>query len=353
MRKKILLAVLTAAMLCGGCQFVKEIETGNTEDGDRLTGEILQVADSGNSMEAIMEAMAENLSAYSLEELIKMAEYFDAEEELAVMDAEEQVVVAKTSDTRMIHIEYVDRRENGRGDSYHMISHIWDHINAETVDCGLREYFPKEDLEICSKEEALEFCAPIAEAFGYGEAEVSVYAMNLDSIRNIYEDNKENWELESPTYEEGDSSGGWTKDLEAILIIYKPYLKDLVVESSLQRLQLIYVPKYDKVVYAYGEIPWKLEKVKAETEIISSSEAVSRVLLSYGLSEVGENIEILDTGLVYTYMYKEFLEDHSVTLCWRVDYHLIDVAGCTENEAYRTMLIDAETGVVRKMLEGR
>lgn len=164
----------------------------------------------------------------------------------------ETLAVARDTNGEGVVVGYQDFYENA-GDQYELIySH--EHMN-NVVDCGMRARFPEEDLDSCSREEVLRECKKYAEVLGYGEAEASVYAMTLDTLQKT---SREMPGLGAPIpgfdtakrseLGEDDFNRPWKKEHEALLVIYRPYVNGIILDSASQTWRLFMSPNIKKLL---------------------------------------------------------------------------------------------------------
>ena len=106
---------------------------------------------------------------------------------------------------------------------------------------------------------------------------------------------------------------------------------------------LIYVPKYKKIVVADGKVAWKVSGTTSKEELIPLSEAVSKVMLKNGIRDKAD-IDIQEPQLVYSANLTQLNKDHTLCLCWRVDYELKNSAEYKEDKAFQTKLVNAVNG---------
>lgn len=260
-------------------------------------------------------------------------------------DKEQSLSGGTFTDGAGFFLNYCDYIDNA-GMAYYWASDCYEH-KYDFADWGLRKAYPEDELDACSKEEVLRYCQPYAEFMGYKEADVTVYAMTQE----ILEDVRKKFNAGAPVRgaekatgsddEVANASVAWTKEDEAYYIIYKPYLGGRIMESVSQILEIIYVPKYKKIVYANGQMPWLADK-KTEEMILPSKTAVEKVKQLHG-ARSDKEIKIEKTSLVYSLNW-DFTREKKASLCWRVDYELKNSAQYKGNQAFRAKLVDAVTG---------
>lgn len=239
----------------------------------------------------------------------------------------------------------------------------------------LRDLYPEEGLECCSREEAIEICSPYAEAFGYGNADISVYAMTLECLEAAWRDRRGHapdpdfqivsMEEIGTAREEGDdekadqlyrqrlSAAGqgiaWTKEDEALMLIYRPLINGKAVNSSVQYLKLLYVPGYDGIVYASG-YPCLSERESAGIQdVISQEKAVSEAILAMGVRSQ-ESFRLRDISLEYyapLELWRGTDEDKVATPCWKIDFER------TEGMKEEKLLLSVNGSILVNALDGQ
>lgn len=250
-------------------------------------------------------------------------------------------------DTQSIYV--VDKRE-AAGMRYREVlglRFLYNEISQVFLDI-----YPEEDLESCSREEAIAACAPLAKAMGYEEAQVNVYAMKKEILNNFaklsraekyglnfsapdpeydykYVEEQEEEALQNGDYDklfggDEDEKIEWTNRTEAYILVYRSVWNDLVMDTANDYMLLcVYVPAYGRVVYADGTQSLVHTNLK-EKELISAEEAVAEVLrVQKIVSE--KDIIVRNISLVYSPRAKQImpdLEQRVIDPCWRIDYQL-------------------------------
>jgi hypothetical protein len=250
----------------------------------------------------------------------------------------------------------------------------------------LRECYPETELQDnVSAETALEKCREAAEACGYVHADISVYAMRLEDLQNTEKQidtylnvqcgapdpaympvsQEDQWELQKKIYEAQNSEDTklqndlqnqleelqeksddisyipWEKKDEAYLLIYRPVLDGLVIDSTEQMLRIVYVPFTDTIVYLQGTAPFTIQK-KQNTALISRNQAVSTALMELGVEDPAQFAAEKMT-LVYAVRAVQIQgADPTIDPCWRIDYVRKD----RQSDNTGTIYIDAVTGMV-------
>ncbi len=255
----------------------------------------------------------------------------------------------------------------------------------------MEEVFPEEDLESCTREEAIAICRPLAEACGYGDAKVNAYAMKKEVLNNFVEISRHGYEgaysAPDPEYDHAsakiyidemakksdearaagndelareynskiialymaDANNGvaWSSLTEAYLIVYRSVLNGRVLDSGYYQMICVYVPGYEKVVYAKAPQPFVAVETLEEVELISQEEAIQEMLRVLTLNS-SEGIKITGVSLVYSPRSEQLkLKKQTINPCWRIDYEM-DEKLLHELERFRdddgTMLINAVDG---------
>lgn len=136
---------------------------------------------------------------------------------------------------------------------------------------------------------------------------------------------------------------------------YRPYINGKIVDSIKQSMQIIYVPYYERIVYAEAWIPYELKEVESTVSILTPEDAVSKVMDAIGVKSQ-DDLKIDSISLVYSVCAvrtARAAEDDSTawTLnpCWRIDYTRVgdpDLLGIEQD----TKVIDAVDGIVAQYI---
>lgn len=374
--KKRILPLVGAVIVCfSGCQLQKQVDVKLTSQEDvsldNENKELIEENESENELMGTVYAVLQE-PACDLEDMSQLIFGISSEE------------LEQYSDYHNLENTY--QREDG----WHF---FWSNLSAEFYDAkygldtcysGLvekqiytdpqayRQLHPLEDLDTCSKEEAIAFCAPYAKVLGYEEAEVEVYAWTLDFLQDetlIVHSGApdENWQFSTrqQVWDELEDSGmsedeilieyltrqselvrgdaPWEKKHEALCLIYRPYFNGLQMVSRSQYLLLIYVPYYEEIVYGRVIFPFQAGEVLGEYPLISKEKAISNAMVGTN-SNSSTNFIVDDITLVYTMVYREpEIDDENADWrrlepCWKIDYS----KGTTKN----TIFIDAIDGFI-------
>ena len=357
-RKLGIFVCLLSMLLPGGCQLKKEIEVdigdtkneeaeeGHTEtEGEEeevLTGSVLLLEYVGAETYNYMEITPRLILGISPEE----AEQYRVQEGIDTFETDGKYYSAMEDYARFGDNTY------GLANCYAILTKN-DYYNSGQ---GMRQIWPLEDLDTCSGEEAIAFCAPYAKALGWeGEdVTVSACAWTLDylqtrsvinssrfysapdesyefaSVKKIHEAKAAGREEEaerwiSERYTILDRNVPWEKKHEAIALLYQRSIDGIPVDSRTQVLFMIYVPYYNEIVYAEADAPYVKKEVLREEKLISRKEAAQTAVVSLG----GGNTSIQVDGVSMVYILK-YIDDDDMNMdnwqkreavpAWRVDY---------------------------------
>jgi len=230
-----------------------------------------------------------------------------------------------------------------------------------------RERFPEEELENCTKEEALAFCRPYADLLGYDESLAEVYAVTLDIIKDIEENLQERGiyvsapvpgyiekRLTKEEVRQAKETGGntavyalmsqngetqripWEKKDECFVVMYRQMCDGILIDDASFDMAIVYAPQYEyPVILQGGFAVEKIEDMELKA-VLTSEDAVGKVLTYKGVESL-EEMHIEDVEPVYrtVHIQEESYED---VVClapyWGVTYHM-------ENER-KTLTADAE-----------
>ncbi len=367
---KLVLFIVMLIFVFSGCQMRREFsvtipeETGESDFAEEeiTSMQVLKYTksvwdDSGITM-LFLGLSPEEAEAYIPERY--------KEDSLSLVYEKDDIQLIYSSEGQMV--SYADRT-NGRATCYTYILDPCIYIRS-TIGSNLREYYPFEDLDSCSKEDAIAFCKPYADACGYADAAVHVYAMREEELDDAAErrggilkggsapdpdfkwiSDTEIWNAEQEGKSEEEiremrtrrnsvfaRGVEWTKEHEAMVLLYQPYFNGKVMEDPTRMMSIIYVPALGKIVHLDAAVPYQEGEVVEEKTVITKEEAVSELLLTLGAKSLDE-ITVKEISMEYKIDYPS----STVRPCWRIDY---DVN--VESERYvtdnGTMLIDAITG---------
>ncbi len=339
-----------------GCQMKKQAETSQieTEGSEDTIYETVTVKNSKGDIDKIIQ----KFTGDTLEEAIKNGV------ELKKSYGEDSITYEKG----VKRLKFSGKIKEGLGplisyeDNYEMAGWQYDSVlngityslKGNLFGATIRNKLPGEDIDGCTKEEALKYCNPYAELLGYGKdnSVAEVYALTLDSLLKGSEtgvphygplkgiDNKK--PLPDDEFDKLQEKYLWTKEYEALYVVYKPYTNGLVFESSYGALEMIYAPAYEKIVYLFGEMPWIVNEKKKADKIITKEEAEKEAVTVTKAKK--DNVKIENVTMVYSQNILHLRENNSLDLCYRVDLKIENSAMYTGPKAYQSILINAVTG---------
>lgn len=288
--------------------------------------------------------------------------------------------ILQNGQSKSSYIIYTDNK-NAAGmcyDIYDIPGFLYNGIGS-----SMEKQFPKEDLKSCTREEAIKQCEKYAVACGYKDADVQVYAMTKEALNRVCKINNtttaapdpnfyhpfseaEKWRLNKERQEALEKEDTdlvqsieqkmtelneisyiqWEEKDEAYLLIYRPYVNNLLVDGWGQTLVIVYVPQLEKVVLVKGYSPVQVSK-KQEKKLISKEVAISTAMLDKGIEDVSK-FKIKSIELVYSTRAVQFEADEpSMNPCWKINYSYPEMAEDDEGSIW----IDAVTGFVSKYIE--
>lgn len=382
---KIGIFILGLACCLSSCKLMRENEVSlqgdygeaagqETDENGDLLGEIVRVIPTSLDIEPVVQTFLNTdfneVEPYSYNET---ENGISGKYELGTARL---IYSASSGENSIIYYDDID----GAGECYQYMILQQYYIN-EYVSAGLRSYFFEENLDTCSKEEVIEICKPYADVCGYGEADVNVYAMTYECLEEFnnylggimsapgegyerlsdeefsaYMEKVEAGEMSMEEFNEISQLANarglpWEKKYEALLLCYRPYINGKIVDSYKQCMILVYVPYYERIVYAEAYIPYELEEIANTVPILSQEEAVSKVMNVIGIKSQ-DDLKIDSISLVYSVYASRTAwaaEDDSTawTLnpCWRIDYTRVDKPDALGVEQ-DTKVIDAVDGIV-------
>lgn len=254
------------------------------------------------------------------------------------------------------YVGYWDDNE-GAYSCYSILGLLGDVLSMNTS--ALRNNYPEENLDACTKEEAMEACLPYAEACGYGDAEVLAYGVTLDIIekksmitgwgedivysapgpgyevityRQIYELEEEGRAEEADILRDQLQSSAlhrgfpWKKKHEAMILIYQKQFEGFAMDTASESMLILYVPLYGRPIYVNAPMPSIAAEKLGENQLISKDEALEQVLIAKGYSSAAD-IEVQQISLVYAL--QQVSEDETVwdqaIPCWQIEYSCEEV----------------------------
>ncbi len=371
-KKRMLMLVFSVIFVLSACAVRRKPEeislfSESEEQQEETTGKIYLVEREEIPLEDVTELFLNKSAGEATEFYCERAGVYEWDGfQLTVHD--KNGWIENISEAEKITGLLYSERNEGRWKCYEDV--LGSRINIGLESNTMWWLFPEEELETCSKEEAIAACQPYAEALGYGESKVSVYAGTLDLIQDVaelilrgapWEDYevrtmKEYYELlDQGKTEEAEELYGyridgagrqripWEKKHEAMIVTYQPYLDGHLMAQHHNSLVVVYVPLYGHVIYAHALMPYEVVEVLEEKPLISKSEAVAEVLQLNGYESVDE-IELKDISLLYAHQItlEDGKESAKVIPCWRIDYLYQDEE--KEEIVGTTMMIDAIYG---------
>ena len=257
-------------------------------------------------------------------------------------------------------------------------------INGTALAYNYRNLQSEKLPEYCTEKEVLEACAPYAKACGYSEDNVVLYAILpetilwigevlgnttsapdssyqpilLSQIKELEAEGKkeEAFRLTEQRYKEPLERGiAWEESDAAVLAVYRQDVGGIILDNDMECLDLLFVPKYKKVIIADGFLASGIGMFQEEQKLVSKEDAVSEALLYLG-EQYSKDIEIEGIRLSYFYSGIEGGRSRSerfAPLCWRIDYS----RAYTEEEKKwmylfetGTVFVDAYTGTIKDFL---
>lgn len=254
-------------------------------------------------------------------------------------------------DTGGAMIEY---NENGTAEFYQY--DVNGYLN-EGLGTAMGKIFPSTDLEGSTRDGAIAACKKYAEACGYADADVSVFAMSADALNQYMKDYSFTIGAPDPNYQAETKEAyyqmllrrfdaeeaedfetvekidqerikdrqvqfiAWEKKDEAYLLVYRPKINGLPIDAALQSLQIVYLPETDRVVHLKAYVPFVLKSAERKT-IIPKEQAISAAMLDLGIENTDE-FEIQKVELVYSYRATQIQGDQvEIEPCWKIDYQI-------------------------------
>lgn len=275
-------------------------------------------------------------------------------------DCEKDDIELDYSEWKNGHSEFrMFDNEGDAGRRYHDVlntNFFYNEVSQRMIDL-----YPEKDLDSAAREEAIAFCAPLAEACGYGDAQVNVYAITKETMNNYSQLARAYVEpaLKRPPYaefektvtladimaatkagneelaeelkaimeaEQNQEIPPWTDESEGYLLVYRTVLNRRLMDCTYFSMWCVYMPAYQKVVYAYGERSMEVTETLEEVNLISEEEALAEALRVAKIDSV-DKITLKRISMVYSPRYDQArveLERRIVDPCWRIDYELND-----------------------------
>lgn len=343
--------VLVALVCCTGCQ-AKKTDSMKSDTNTESVGTIIKVENQKMSVENIVSKFL-NTTLDDVKE--KSSDY----QEDSFTYESGTTYLSYTEKTRegLGPVFTYKNQKDMAGEQYETLQkHLThDHIHS-VVDWGLRQVLTEEELPDCKKSDVLAICNPYAQVLGYDSenSKANLYAITLDAIEESYVkwgyktygplkglNNKRI--LSSDEYEKKQKNYPWSKEDEAIYIVYRPIIHGLDMVSAYCHLEMIYVPSYHSIVYVMGEVPWKVSKTTEKGGVITQEEAISYAKSILGIRS-DSDVEVAKAELVYSQDYNQLRTDWTLNLCYEVDLKILNSAQYKDDLAYKSVLVNAYTG---------
>lgn len=388
-KKKIVTAVVVYSLICvlAGCRFKKEIEFDATKERENSQEEIEK--NENETSEEKSKTQDENTHIYAdtlnvkrmgidldyfvqiflgtstIEEAEKYKPKHSLGDYYYEMDGK-TIVYTNTGG-----ITYVDATD-GAGDCYDSIVNSLGYF-SNGMGNSFRQLCPDENLDTCTKEQAIEACSKYAQACGYGsDCDITVYAFTLDAIEKVNkvfadsisapgegfdivtkgqveelrdEGKDEEAEKMDEQLHSATSRGlPWKKEHEAMVLYYRSEINGLLMDSHESGLEIVYVPYMDKIVLISGYTPYEQIADSETNELISEKVAMSQAAQTLGI-RTQDDIQIDAVSLVYAMQYAG-TDQMCAVPAWKVDYVLKNVDENTQIRDPGSLLIDAVSGFV-------
>ncbi len=365
-QKFLVIFVSMALLTLAGCRFKREISVllpTESEEQIQAGSNTSEKEDDRNYLESIKLKRKDNTDLNQFAQLllgvptIEEAEQYKPKHYLGDYYYEKEGIVANY--VKEFVISYRDEND-GMASTY---SRLMNPIGDGSL---LRETYPEESLDSCTKEQAVKSCEKYARLCGYEDAEISSYAITLDAIQNI--EKKLQYTISAPgegyevitrgqveqlrdegkeaeadaLYDKMDSGFKrnlpWKKEYEAMLLVYKLKLNEVLMDSG--QLEIVYLPYQNKVAILSADLPYEPEEISEKHELVSKEKAMSQAIQT-----LGTNITIDTISLVYVIEYNADGENYAVP-AWRVDYIQNNTDESVIAGRTGTIYIDAVSGFV-------
>lgn len=335
---RMFISILAASSLSlTGCAVRREaggisLSEDSTVTVEEAIGKVYRVEYKKVKCEDVFQAVFGISEQEARETILDSSTYILAGEELC-LGFEGKGFVPTSGDDLVDNVYYIN---NNEGAFYCYDAVIMSDINEWLFNDTLRRNLPLENLNSCTKEEAIEACRPYAEAIGYGEdTVVSAYAITADMLDKKalkpYGDltQYQYWGAPDPEYDvssrdmfaASDKGIPWEEKHEVMLLTYQPYFEGILMEETFDLLQILYVPMYEKPIWMIGFPPYQAVELLEEKPLISKEDAVSRAMRIKGHNSA-EELEVKQISLLYA-LQEVFEGDSSwqkMIPCWCVEY---------------------------------
>ena len=342
-------------ILFGGCHMKKQVDISSevSDSNEDIKCEIVKVDNNKGDIEKI----AEKFIGIAVEEAVNKGAEYQEDSFYFEHGTTFFSYTGKSLEGLGPIITYRDEYEMA-GDQYEMaVDYLRQPTASNVLGWGLRQVLPDENLDNCKKEEILNFCNPYAELLGYNSENsvAEVYALTIDKLNSTDKgsyarvtygpltgiNNKKI--LTDDELRDKEKKYPWSKKYEAMYVVYRPYINELLLDSHYCSLEMVYAPAYGKIVYAFGEIPWVVKEKTSADSLISKEDAIAETMLINNITDKN-NITVDNVFLVYSMDITHLRKDMGLDLCWRVDFKIENSAQYIDEESYKTILINAVTG---------
>ena len=325
-KKTVIFIAICTAFSFTGCNMRKNIDISISSNEETPS----EIASYRLKTDRISEEETDEILSFCLDvKKEELSQYMDVErstsgeESFSRLYEKDDEMASYLYSNRMGILAYTDDTD-GRANAYELVMSV--EFDGNYYDDELmRKRYPLEDIEGCSKSEALDACRPYAELLGYNDSEANVYAVTyefLEEKAERYSDWGIYYGAPHKDYEEDSGGEKWSKDDEAITVVYTQKIDGVSLKGGFVGLRLIYVPKYEKVVFASGNQSYEIEEVLDKAKITGREQAVQEVILDCGLTSQ-DDIRIDGVTLCYRFD----LRSMETVPCWNVLYSLKDDMG--------------------------
>ena len=355
-RSLIIPICLLSLLFLSSCQMKRQVETSHKEAGTSSSENIQYEIINAENNKGDIDKIIEKFTGDTLEEAVKNGAVFEksyGEDSVTYEKGTKSFsYTGKSREGLGPVITYKDQYEMA-GEQYEtLLSFMTSSLKYNLIGTNIRKQLPDESLDNCTKEEVINYCNPYAELLGYSpdNSLTEVYALTAGKIKDesitCYGplkgiNNKK--ALSSDELHRIEEKYPWTKEYEALYVVYKPYTNGLLFDSSYCCLQMVYVPVYGKIVYLFGEMPWTVKEKSIPDKLISKEDAIAEAMLLSNTANK-DNIKIEDVTMVYSQNIVHLRENNGLDLCWRVDFKVENSAMYQDAMAYQSVLVNAVTG---------
>jgi len=386
-KKTILACILsiTCGLLLGGCSLRRTVdefpeiiaqETASMELPETVSAAWMKAE--GLDWEAIVPLFL-GISEEEAEEYLYPGEEHYYEYNMMTLTGNDYV--RGEFDDKLKLFQFLDDREGAPNCYLSLLKAGGIRYDFLTTRATWRMHYPEEDLDVCTKEEAIEACRPYMELIGYEDAEVTSFAITMEAIEKAqsrweaadtkisapgpgfvmptmreynelwFEGKQEDeiYEILGIDYIPAEDRGiEWSKKDEAFMLIYQPYINGTLIESTQMLAVVIYAPQYSQPVYISALVPPVIDEVIEEGKLVSREAAMEELMLSYWVESLND-IQVKSMELASSIVLTEDPERvagkrYQMTPSWEITFQLKD-----RLEAYeQTVLVDALSGNIIK-----